>query len=673
MREMSEIDVKKQIKELCRKINRHNREYYRESAPSITDQEYDRLLSRLKALEEEYPRYITQDSPTQRIGDEPLKAFRHVRHVAPMLSMDNTYNADELLGFDERIKKILLDQKIEYAVELKIDGIAVSILYEGDVLVRGATRGNGTTGDDVTANLRTICSLPLSLQSKNIKQMPSRMEARGEIFIPRKKFEDLNRYLEEKGEKTFANPRNAASGSIRQLDPKITARRPLDIFFYDIVAVEGPAVSDHREALGLLKNCGLPVNRHTRIFASIKEVISYCQSWHKKRGGLDYLVDGMVVKVLSLRQRDILGSTAKSPRWQIAYKFPAEEVTTRLNNIVVQVGRTGVLTPVAELEPVELSGSIISRATLHNEDEIIRKDLRIGDYVIIEKGGEVIPKVLRALSNERTGSERVFRMPVKCPVCLGRVIRMEGQAATCCENPACLAQLKGRICHFVSKNAMDIAGLGKSHVDQLVSKRLVRDYADLYYLSFDDLVELDLMAEKSTKNLLASISASKARDMDCLVFALGISTIGINAARILAEKYGSIDALMNVKVESLRQIDGIGNVSAEAIVHFFSLGDTKKIIHKLDRSGMNMRLKRRVSTKTHLQGKAFIFTGSLESISRAEGQKMVKDAGGKAALSVSKNIDYVVAGSDPGSKYEKAKKLHLKIIDEKEFLEIVKN
>ncbi|MCM8761283.1 MAG: NAD-dependent DNA ligase LigA, partial [Candidatus Omnitrophica bacterium] len=517
--------LRKEIETLRNQITRHDRLYYVLNKPEISDEEYDRLYQRLKKLEEAHPELITSDSPTQRVGGELTKGFAVVRHIAPMTSLDNTYSEDELRQFDERVKKNLRGQQVEYVVELKFDGVSTSLLYEKGRWVRGATRGDGLAGDDVTANLKTIRSIPLRFNDE-VRQIPERIEVRGEVYMTRKVFEDINRQKEDAGEEPFANPRNAAAGSLKLLDPKLVAVRHLNIYIWGIGYCEGVAFKTHAEVLDYLKRCGFRVNPHYRICGNIEEAIDYCNSWEKKRKDLEFDVDGMVIKVNDLLQRQKLGFTAKSPRWAIAYKFPAEKALTEVKNIIVQVGRTGAITPVAILEPVRLSGTTVSRASLHNFDEISRLGVKIGDKVYVEKSGEIIPKVLSVAKEKRTGKERAFRVPDKCPVCGSRLVRFPEEVALRCENVGCPAQIKETILHFASRAAMDIEGMGEAIVDQLVDGKLVADYGDIYYLKYEKVKELERMADKSARNLIEAIENSKSRDLHRLIYAIGIRHVG---------------------------------------------------------------------------------------------------------------------------------------------------
>ncbi len=660
------MDSEKEIRRLVKLINHHNRKYYLEDNPEISDYEYDTLLKELIALEKEHPQYKTADSPTQRVGGEPLKEFKTVKHKFPMLSIDNTYSSQELLDFDRRVTK-LLTEKTEYVVEPKIDGVAVSLIYENGYFIQGVSRGDGNQGDEITANLRTIRNLPLSIP------FSSTIEVRGEVYFKKKEFELLNQRRKKEGLPLFVNPRNAAAGSLKLLDPALVARRPLNLFVYAGYLREGP--EEHYSVLQLLQKLGFPINPYIELFANIKEVINYCQKFQKKKDRLPYDTDGMVIKVNSLTAQEKLGVTTKSPRWLAAYKFPAEQATTRLKNIILQVGRTGVLTPVAILEPVGLAGSTISRATLHNEDEIKRLDARIGDKVFIEKGGDIIPKVLKVVKEVRTGKETIFKMPEKCPVCSGKIYRSPDEVAVRCENVRCPAQVSERIEHFASREAMDIEGLGEALVNLLEQKKLVEDYGDLYFLKLTDLIHLERMGEKSSQNLLEAIEKSKERPVPNFLFALGIRHIGIHSAEILSEEFQSILELKNSDLETLSSIPEIGPTMAKSIFNFFIDKETSVVLKKLEQAGVKainvLRLK--VKNKERIfSGKRIVLTGTLENWTRSEISRLIKNLGGKVISSVSPKTSFILAGKEPGSKLQKAKILGIKIIDEKEFKKIIK-
>ncbi|MBI1871719.1 MAG: NAD-dependent DNA ligase LigA [Chlamydiae bacterium] len=664
-------EVSKNIKDLREKILGYDRKYFIENAPVISDYEYDLLIQELKDLETKYPNLITSDSPTQRVGEGLIKGFQPVRHSIPMLSIENTYSPDEILSFHHRIQKVFPQEKIDYVVELKIDGLAVVLRYEEGLFKRGLTRGDGLMGDDVTANLKTLRSIPLKLQGKNI---PSVLEVKGEVYFDHKGFEKLNQDRIEKGEETFANPRNAASGSLKLLDPRLTAERPLKFFAHGIGLVKGGGFQTHLEVLRMLQSCGIRVVEGYQAASSIESVIKICHEWNKKRKELAFDIDGMVIKVNSLKLQDLLGSTSKSPRWVIAYKYQAEEAKTLLKDIVVQVGRTGTLTPVAILEPVELCGSTVSRATLHNQDEIKRKDIRIGDTVAIEKGGEVIPKVTRVLLERRPKEAQPFQFPNHCPECQSEVVHLEDEVALRCENLSCPAQLKRSLEHFASRKAMDIEGLGTALVEQLVDGQLVKNVADLYRLKNSDFLSLERMGEKSSQNILDGIEKSKTRSLHRLIFGLGIRHVGIHAAEILAFQYKNMDALIQASFEDLQNIHEIGAVMAQSIISFFQTKENLKTLSQLKNFGLNwvdteLALRKKDS---FLEGKTFVLTGTLEKFSREEAGAFIKKLGGRVSSSISTKTDFLVVGNEPGSKLEKANSLGVKVLDEKEFLKLLK-
>ena len=658
---MNKNEAKKQIQKLRQDINYHNYKYYVENNPVISDYEYDMLLKQLEALETQFPDLVTLDSPTQRIGGEPLKGFKTVEHKIAMLSLDNAYSYDELREFDERIKKNV--DEFEYVCEPKIDGVSIALIYEGGVLVRGATRGDGITGDDVTTNLRTIRSIPLRLHESDLQNA----EVRGEVFFPISAFKKFNKEQEKKGEQVFANPRNAAAGSLRQLDPRIVASRPLDSFLYYITYSEKDFKTQEK-SLEALHTAGFRVNPLIKKVKTIEEAITYCRDLEKQRDVLDYEIDGVVLKVNSFAQQKILGSTIKHPRWAIAFKFTAKQATTRLKDIVIQVGRTGALTPVAVLEPVQVGGVTVSRATLHNFDELKRKDIRIGDIVLVERSGDVIPQVVKSIAEKRTGDEKVRTIPRKCPVCGSEVIRTLDEVAVRCPNKRCPARLKWRIEYFASRDAMDIDHLGGKTIDKLIEKGLIDSIADLYKLKKEDLLKLEGFKDKSITNLLASIEKSKQQGLARLIYALGIRHVGKYAAQLLASQYHSIDELAAQSAEELMQIHGLGEKTAEAIATFFATDENIELINKL--KGIGIKTKE-AKKEGRLLGKKFVFTGGLQSLSRPDASDLVIKNGGLVASSIGEDIDYVVVGTDPGSKYQKAKKLGLRIIDEKEFKTLV--
>lgn len=652
-----------QIQRLRRDLERHNRLYYEKHQPEISDAEFDRRVKELEALERAHPEFASPDSPTRKVGGKASKEFAAVTHEIPMLSIDNAYSQDEMRSFDERVRKQLAGETYEYFMELKIDGVSLSILYEDGELTRAATRGDGRAGDDVTANVKTISSIPARLA---VPRPPAKLEVRGEVFLARKNFERLNAEREAAEEELFVNPRNAAAGSLKLLDPSIVARRKLDFFAHSLGVQEGGSFRKHEDVLDLFEKAGLPVNRHRLVCRDLEQALEACRVWDKKRGTLDYDTDGLVFKVNRLDQQRRLGATNKSPRWVIAFKFPAERAKTRLKEISVQVGRTGVLTPVANLEPVFLAGTTVSRATLHNQDEIERLDLRLGDQVLIEKSGEIIPQIVEVLKEKRTGKEKHFVFPKRCPVCGGQAARQEDEVAARCLNAGCQAQLKARLLHFASRKAMDVEGLGEAIVDQLVDKGLVRDFADIYRLERAQLAELERMGEKSADNLCRQIEASKSRPLSRLVFALGIRHVGVNAARVLAEKFGSMKKISSVTAEEIQNTQGVGGVISESVANFFRTKQNQKIITRLAESGVQMTQPER-SGAAPLAGQVFVLTGTLQGFSREEASQKLLERGAKVSSSVSRKTTAVVCGEEPGSKLDEAKKLGVKVMTEKEF------
>ncbi len=664
-------DAKRQIERLRKLILQHDRKYYVENQPEISDPEYDRLYRALKDLEGKFPKLITPDSPTQRVAGKPLESFSVVRHRVPMQSLDNTYSADELREFDARVKRFLSESSVAYVVELKFDGVSVSLTYENGRLVQGATRGDGERGDDITANLKVIRAVPLTLDPPKKGSMPKLMEVRGEVYMPRPAFEALNRERERQGEPLFANPRNGAAGSLKQLDPRIVAERNLSLFCYGVGEVQGRAFSSHTEVLAFLREVGLPVNPHFKFCADMKEVIHFCGEWDAKRKKLEYDIDGMVVKVDDLDQQRRLGFTSKAPRFMIAYKFPAERAVTRLKEIQVQVGRTGTLTPVANLEPVFLAGTTVSRATLHNEDEIRRKDIRVGDWVRIEKAGEIIPQVVEVVKEKRTGKEKVFRMPARCPACGGKVSRDPEEVAVRCESLTCPAQIKERLLHFGQRSAMDIDGLGDALAEQLVAKGLTKDLGDLYHLTLGQLMKLERMGEKSAQNLLQAIEVSKQRGLARLIFALGIRHVGETGGRVLARHFGSLKKLAQASGEELTHLSEVGPVMAQCVCDFFRLPENRRVLEKLEKAGIRFEESAPKLLSKRLAGQVAVFTGELAHCSRAEAEDLVRSHGGAVGSEVTRKTTLVVAGDSPGSKYEKAKGLGVKIINESEFRKMI--
>ena len=659
------LSKEREIESLREEIRRHEELYYVHDNPEISDAEYDALLVRLAQLESEYPELVTPDSPTQRVGGRPAEGFDEYVHRRPMLSLDNSYNIEELRAFDERCRKLADRRNLEYVAELKIDGLSISLHYEGGVLVRGVTRGDGRRGEDVTQNVRTIRSIPLRLKAIDPK-VGGDVEVRGEAYLSRRVFEKINAEREEEGAVRFANPRNAAAGTIRQLDPRIVAARRLDMFPYDLITGERKPFATHAESFDWFERAGFRVNPHRRLCASIDEVIDFCNEMEGMRDELDYEIDGVVVKVNSTALQDEFGATSKAPRWAIAYKYPARQATTEVLDIVVQVGRTGALTPVANLQPVQLAGTTVARATLHNEDEIKRLGVRIGDWVLIEKSGEIIPKVIKVIESRRTGAEKRFRMPKKCPVCGGLVSRPEGEAVARCVAADCAAQLKARLLHFASRRAMRIEGLGEALVEQLVAKGMVHDVGDLYHLRLEDVAALERMAEKSASNLLAQIEASKSRELPALIYGLGIRHVGERTAAILARHFHSLEGLAQASVEELDAVHEIGLTVAESVRDWFDDPGNLALCDRLRAAGVRTELEPGASAM-HTEafaGKQFVLTGKLESLTRDEARALIEARGGRVTSSVSKKTDYVVAGEDAGSKLEKAVALGLQVIDE---------
>lgn len=661
-------DAKKRVDELHKLLNQYGYEYYVLDKPSVPDSEYDKRMQELIALETEFPQLKTPNSPTQRIGGEVLEGFQKVRHRIPMLSLANAFNEADLRDFDRRVRQTVGDTA--YVCELKIDGLAVSLRYENGVFVQGSTRGDGTVGEDITVNLRTIRSIPLQLTEKVT------IEVRGEVFMPKKSFAKLNKEREENGEILFANPRNAAAGSLRQLDPKIAASRNLDVFLYAIGENHLELIERHSEGLNYLDRLGLKTNQERRLCSTIDDVLEYIKEWQEKRPDLPYEIDGIVVKVDRYDQQEKLGTTVKSPRWAIAYKFPAEEVMTKLIGIDLSVGRTGVVTPTGILEPVRVAGTTVQRASLHNEDLIKEKDIRIGDYVIVKKAGDIIPEVVRSVPEKRTGKENPFAMPTHCPACGSELVRLEGEVALRCINPKCPAQIREGLIHFVSRNAMNIDGLGEKVITQLFQENLVADVADIYKLTKDQLIQLERMGEKSVQNLLTAIEASKENSLERLLFGLGIRHVGAKAAKILAQTYEHIDRLMDAKEEELQAITDIGEKMANSIVTYFQAPEVKELIDELKSLGVNVTYKGErpqniADIESPVAGKTIVLTGKLTNLSRNEAKERLEQLGATVTGSVSKKTDIVIAGADAGSKLEKAQSLDIEIWSEEQFLEIL--
>ena len=659
-------EASQQAEALRALIRRHDRLYYVLDAPEISDGEYDGLLRELRRLEELHPALITPDSPTQRVSGEPSERFQTVRHPVPLLSLGNVFDDEELEAWERRAMNLIPGESIDYYCELKYDGLAVALTYENGALTRGATRGTGVEGEDVTANLRTVRSIPLRVSGDNV---PARFEVRGEILFPNDKFEELNREREERGERTYANPRNTAAGSVRQLDPQITASRPLELYVYSLGWADGDVPETQSETLEWLAGLGFKVNPGNRRAATISEAVAFYQDALQQRDSLNYGTDGVVIKVDSFRLQRLLGDVGREPRWAIAYKYPAEQATTRLNDIGINVGRTGALNPYAVLEPVQVSGVTVRMATLHNEDYIRERDIRIGDIVTIQRAGEVIPKVLGPVADARTGAERIFTMPESCPDCDAPVVRNENEAVHRCVNPACPAQSFELIRHYVSRPAMDIDGVGEALVKQLLEAELIRDFADLYSLTVPQLAGLERMADKSAQNAIAAIEQSKQRPLANVIFGLGIRHVGEETARILAERYGDMDALAAATQEELTDIYTIGSVVAESLFNWFRDDENKDLIKKLGKAGVRMREDVvRPAGDLPWTGQEIVLTGRLTELSRPQAEELVRSLGGKAGRAVTKKTTLVVAGAEAGSKLEKAQRLETPIIDEEEFI-----
>nr|MBO2476737.1 DNA ligase (NAD(+)) LigA [Bacillota bacterium] len=628
------MDPAARIKELREQINYHNYRYYVLDDPVISDAEFDQLMRELERLEAEHPELVTPDSPTQRVGAPPSEAFATVEHRVPMLSLANAFSPEELRAFDARARKLAEVDRLEYVCEPKLDGLAVSLVYENGVLVRGATRGDGERGEDVTANLRTIRAVPLRLRR------PLTIEVRGEVIIRHEDFRRLNEERAARGEPLFANPRNAAAGSVRQLDPRVTASRPLDIFFYAIGYMEGEPPATHAELLDLLRELGFKVNPESRLVPDIEAAIQWCLDFEQKRPSLPYAVDGAVLKVNDRRLYERLGTTAKTPRWAIAYKFAAEQAITQVEDIVVNVGRTGAVTPMARLVPVQVGGVTVSRATLHNEDYIRSKDIRIGDWVVIQRAGDVIPEVVRVLTERRTGQEREFRMPTECPECGGPVVRPPGEAVARCTNTKCPGRLLERLIHFVSRDAMNVEGMGPALIEQLVEKGLVQDAADIYRLRHDQLASLERMGDKSASNVLASIEASKDAGLERLLFALGIRHVGENVARDIAQHFGDIDRLMAASFDELLDVPSVGEKIARSVLDYFADEENRALIERLREAGVRMTASRKAAAAGgKLAGKRIVVTGTLSRYTRREVEELIRRHGGEVSSSVSRNTD----------------------------------
>lgn len=668
---MNREEAKKRIEELTELIIKYDKAYFVDDNPLVPDAVYDQLFRELVELEAKYPEFVLEHSPTKRVGSEPVDAFRKVEHEVPMLSLGNAFQEQELFDFHRRVTQAI-GNDVEYICELKIDGLAVSLTYEDGKLVRGATRGDGSVGEDITSNLKTIRSIPLMIEETG------KLEVRGEAYMPKRSFEQLNEERKEKGEQLFANPRNAAAGSLRQLDPRIAAKRHLDMFAYGYGVWQIPEVGTHSGRLEKLQKLGFKINPHWEICRSIDEVIAFVKKWTEQRSSLPYDIDGIVVKVNDIKQQEQLGFTARTPRWAIAYKFPAQEAVTTLIDIELSVGRTGVVTPTAILEPVFVDGSTVSRATLHNEDHIRALDIRIGDRVIIKKAGDIIPQVVRVLFEERKEGLEPYRMPDHCPACNSKLVHLDDEVALRCINPDCPAQLKEGIIHFVSREAMNIDGLGEKIIEQLFDAGLIKSIADLYRLKKEDLLPLERMGEKSVQNLLTAIEASKQNSLEKLIFGLGIRHIGEKAASLLAKNFKTMDALKNATFDELVAIDEIGEKMAESVVKFFKEEKVVQLIEQLERLGINMTYLKdepegqSIAAQAVFANKTVVLTGKLEHFTRNEAKAIIEANGGKVTGSVSKNTDLVIAGEKAGSKLKQAEKLNILVWDEEKFIEVIK-
>jgi len=665
---MASEAIKKTVEKLREEIEYHNYRYYVLDQPEISDAQYDRLMKELEKLEKDYPELRSPNSPTQRVGASPLEEFEIVRHTVPMLSLANAFDETEARDFDKRVKKFLgTSQEIEYVAEPKFDGLAIELVYERGQFLVGSTRGDGVNGENITQNLRTIKTIPLQLIRKELPT-PERLEVRGEVIMQLKRFKELNRKREEKGEPPFANPRNASAGSVRQLDPKITAERPLEIYFYALGEVRGWTFKTQWEVIKTLPKWGLRTNPHVRKCKNIEGVLDYYHEMNEKRETLPYEIDGTVIKVNSFDLQMRLGEIARSPRWALAFKFQPKQETTKIVKIIPQVGRTGAITPVALMEPVRIGGVEVSRATLHNQDEIDRLDVRIGDTVVIQRAGDVIPEVVQVVASKRTGKEKKFEIPPKCPVCGADVIKEE--AIHRCIGLDCPAQLKGRIRHFASKRVMDIDGLGVKLIDQLVDKDLIKDVADIYYIKKEQLIELERMADKSSQNIIDAVEKSKTKPLSKFLYALGIRNVGETTAEDLARHFQRLEDFFRLSEEDLMEVQGIGPEVAASVHQFFGDKKNRESIDRLKKAGVRV-VEPKAKERGKLAGKTFVFTGSLKSFERDEARNLVESRGGMTAFTVSKKVDFVVVGEDPGSKFDKARELGIKTLTEEEFKKMV--
>jgi DNA ligase (NAD+) len=667
---MDRLEAEARIAQLSELIRHHDYLYHVLDRPEISDHEYDRLLRELRQLEEAIPELRRPDSPTQRVGGRPVEGFAKVPHSPPMLSLDNAFGEEEMREFDRRVRSLAGDEAVAYVCELKIDGLSISLRYEDGLFVQGATRGDGEVGEDVTENLRTVRSVPLRLRPVR-GQIPSLVIARGEIYLPKSTFEEFNRLLEADGKPPFQNPRNAAAGAVRQKDPRMTAGRRLDSFIYNLVGAAGFELADHWSSLELLAELGFKVNPHRIRANDIEQVIVWTEEWRTRRYDLDYEIDGLVIKVDSLAQRERMGFTSRFPRWAVAFKYPAEEVETLVEAITVEVGRTGAITPAAELRPVRVAGTTVKRATLHNEDNIRQKDVRVGDAVIIRKAGEIIPEVVRVIVEKRPPNAIPWEFPSQCPACGTALIRPEGEAAIRCPNPLCPAQQYRAILHFVSRPAMNIEGLGEALVGLLLEEGLIRDAADLYYLTKEQVASLERMGDKSAENLVRAIDATRSNPLHRLVFALGIRHVGERAAKLLAEQFGSMEAIENATAEQLTAVHGLGDKIAESVLQYFANPRSHELLRKLREAGVNMEAEKRDPAGGPLSGKTVVVTGTLARWGREEVEELIERLGGKASGSVSKKTTFVLAGEAAGSKLQKARDLGVLVLTEEEFHRLI--
>jgi len=663
---MTKEAAKERVNELKDLLIRANRAYYQEAQPFISDREFDEALNELRKLEEKFG-LLTEDSPTQRVGGEPSSIFPTVEHPQPMLSLDNTYNEEELKDFDRRVKDILGDTHFTYAVELKFDGASIRLRYEDGDLILGATRGDGAQGDDITKNIRTVRDIPLKLSP----QFNQTLEVRGEAYMEKEAFVRLNEYRDEQGLPAFANPRNSTAGSLKMQDPREVSRRPIRFFAFDLILPEADNSRTHAEKMSLLSDMGIPVCDYFKVCSTIDDVFSTIERWKTVRKDLPYETDGVVIKVNEEKYHEELGTTSKFPRWAIAYKFKAEQAATLLESITLQVGRLGKITPVAELKPVQLAGTTVKRASLHNEDEILRKDIRPGDTVVVEKAGEIIPQVVSVVNPGREGRAEPFSMPENCPACGEKLVKLGDEVAWRCVNPECPPQVRERVAHFASRDAMDIEGLGEAVVEQLITEGLIKTYADLYTLTKDELLPLERMAEKSAQNLIEAIAKSKEQPLEKLIYALGIRFVGKTVAKDLARHLASVDAIMEADAEEMTAIESIGPKIAESVCSFFSSEKNRKLIERLREAGLTFTFEKEEAVSSVLEGKKLVLTGSLPTYTRKEAKTLVEKHGGKTTSSVSKNTDYLLAGDSPGSKYDKAVKLEIPILSEEDFKKLI--